>query len=494
MAGQVDAAVSGPRASVGSLLSCPPMSRSTARPWLACFPVCLLLSAPVQAQTTLSPLEQTARDILQELVEIPTTESGVGSTPAAEAVERRLLAVGFGRGDVQVVGPGERKMNLVARLRGSGKARPILLLAHLDVVEARAEDWSPDLPPFKFVERGGYFYGRGTQDIKDGAAVLVANLVRWKQEGWTPTRDLIVALTADEEGGPANGVAWLLAHRRELIDAEYCLNTDSGDFQSKGGVPYIVSFAAAEKKATLMRLETTNPGGHGSLPRSDNAIYELAAALGRLAAFRFPVRLSPLTRAQLERTAALESGGVAADLRAAAGGTADAAALERLSQNPAYNALLRTTCVATRLEAGHAPNALPQRARAVLNCRILPGHDPGEVLAAVSGVVADEKVAVSWEAIEAETAPASELNPDLLHAIETCAGRLWPGTAAMPTLELGASDGRYLRAAGIPTYGASGVFLDLGDVRAHGRDERVRSKDFYGGLAFYDRLVKSLAR
>jgi len=384
-------------------------------------------------------------------------------------------------------------MNLVARLRGAGKAKAILLLSHLDVVEARAEDWSPDLPPFRLVEKDGYFYGRGTQDIKDGAAILVANLIRWKQEGWVPRRDVIVSLTADEEGGSENGVAWLLSHRRELVDAAYCLNTDSGDFQSKDGTPYIVAFAAAEKKATAMRLETTNPGGHGSLPRPDNAIYEMAAALERLAAFRFPLMLSPLTRAQLERTAGLESGRVAADLKAAAAGAADAAAIARLSEDPHYNALLRTTCVPTLLEAGHAANALPQRARATLNCRILPGHDPADVLAGVKQAIGDDKVEVGWQYLETETAPASDVDRDVLRAVETAAERQWPGVAVVPILELGASDGRFLRAAGIPTYGASGVFLDVDDVRAHGRDERVRATAFFGGLAFYDRLVRSLA-
>ena len=454
---------------------------------------CAASAASVQPQT-LTPVERAARDILRELVEIPSTESGVGSTPAARAIERRLLAAGFAREDVQVVGPTERKMNLVARLRGRGQRRPILLLSHLDVVEARAEDWSPDLPPFRFVERDGFYYGRGTQDIKDGVALLTANFIRWKQEGWVPSRDLVLALTADEESGDDNGVAWLVAHRRELVDAEYCLNTDSGDFQSKDGRPYIVSVAAAEKKATAMRLETTNPGGHGSLPRKDNAIYELAAALGRVEALRFPVMLSPLTRAQLERTAALETGSPADDLRAAAAGTADDAALARLSENPQYNALLRTTCVATRVEAGHAANALPQRARATLNCRILPGHDPADVLAAVRRAVADERVLVGWQFIDEETAPASPMNDEVMRAVEATAARLWPGVAIVPLLELGASDGRLLRTAGIPTSGASGVFLDLGDVRAHGRDERVRAKDVMGGLAFYDGLARALAR
>jgi acetylornithine deacetylase/succinyl-diaminopimelate desuccinylase-like protein len=468
------------------------MLRSLA--WLGPLSFACISSSATAWPQSLTPVEQATRDILRELVEIPSTESGVGSTPAARAIETRLLAAGFPRENVQLVGPNERKMNLVARLRGRGQGRPILLLSHLDVVEARAEDWSPDLPPFRFVERDGYYYGRGTQDIKDGAALLTANFIRWKQEGWVPSRDVVLALTADEEAGEDNGVEWLLAHRRALVDAEYSLNTDSGDFQSKGGRPYIVSVAAAEKKATAMRLETTNPGGHGSLPRRDNAIYALAAALGRIEAFQFPVMLSPLTRTQLERTAALETGPVADDLRAAAAGRADDAVLARLSENPQYNALLRTTCVATLVEAGHAANALPQRARATLNCRILPGHDPADVLAAVRRAIADERVAVAWEFVEKETAPASPMNDEVMRAVQTTAARLWPGVAVMPLLELGASDGRFLRAAGIPTYGASGVFLDVDDVRAHGRDERVRAKDVMGGLAFYDGLVRALAR
>ncbi|MFN8095604.1 MAG: M20/M25/M40 family metallo-hydrolase [Vicinamibacteria bacterium] len=441
-----------------------------------------------------APYEALARDVLRELVEIPSTESGVGSTPAARAVEKRLLDAGFPREDVLVVGPNERKMNLVARLRGTGKGRPILLLSHLDVVEARAEDWSPEFPPFRFVEKDGYYYGRGTQDIKDGAALLVANFVRWKKEGFRPSRDLVLALTADEETGTDNGVEWLLRHRRELVDAEYCLNTDAGDFQSKAGRPYLVAVAAAEKKVTVLRLETTNPGGHGALPRRDNAIYEIGAALARVEAFRFPVMPSPLTRAELERTAALETGAVAADLRAAAAGTADEAVLARLSENPQYNAILRTTCVPTKLDAGHASNALPQRARAFLNCRILPGHDPADVRAAIRRAIPDAAVDVAWEAIEPVTAPASEMNPVVLRAVEETAARLWPGVAVSPILELGGSDGRFLRVAGIPTYGASGVFLDVDDSRAHGRDERVRASALAGGVAFYDGLVHALAR
>jgi acetylornithine deacetylase/succinyl-diaminopimelate desuccinylase-like protein len=442
--------------------------------------------------------QQLARDIFKELVEIKSTESGVGSTPAAEAVARRLLSAGFAPADVQVIGPNERKKNLVARLHGSGKRKPILFLAHLDVVEARREDWSPDLDPFKFIERDGYFYGRGTQDIKDCVAILATNFIRWKQEGWIPDRDLILALTADEEGGSigaanANGIRWLLEKHHDLIDAEYSLNLDAGDFQSKSGRAYIVPLAAAEKKSTALQLQTTNRGGHGSLPRRDNAIYSLTTALQRLSTFQFPPMLNDVTRAQFASMSKVESGGVANDMRAVAEGDGSAAAIERLSDNPYYNALLRTTCVPTLLDGGHAANALPQRAKAVLNCRILPGHSSADVFRSIVNVINDKDAVVTWQYIEDTDWPASQLRPDLLATLTKVAQRRWPGVAVMPILETGGSDSRFLRAAGIPSYGATGVFIDVDDIRSHGRDERIRIRDFYGGLEFYDEFVKALA-
>jgi acetylornithine deacetylase/succinyl-diaminopimelate desuccinylase-like protein len=442
--------------------------------------------------------QQLGQDIFKELVEIKSTESGVGSTPAAEAVARRLLAAGFAPGDVVVIGPNERKKNLVARVHGKGAGKPILLLAHLDVVEARREDWSTDLDPFKFNERDGYFYGRGTQDIKDCVAILATNFIRWKQEGWVPDRDLILALTADEEIGSigpenANGIYWLLQNHRELIEADYSLNLDAGDFQSKNGTPYIIPFAAAEKKSTAIQLQTTNRGGHGSLPRRDNAILELTDALERLSKFRFPPMLNEVTRAQFSVMSKLESGQVAGDMKAVAQDPPDVAAVQRLSDNPYYNALLRTTCVPTLFEAGHAANALPQRAKAVLNCRILPGHSSADVLRSIVNVVDDKQVEVTWQFIEDTDWPASQLRPDVLATLTKVAQQRWPGVAVMPILETGGSDSRFLRGAGIPSYGATGVFIDADDFRAHGRDERIRTRDFYGGLAFYDEFVKALA-
>ena len=448
-------------------------------------------TASIVSAQSATDYNQMAREIFRELIESKSTESGVGSTPAAEAIAKRLLSAGFAPGDVQVIGPEERKKNVVARLHGKGRGKPILLLSHLDVVEAHAEDWSQGIDPFKLTERDGYFYGRGTQDIKDGAAILTTNFIRWKQEGWVPDRDLILALTADEEGGGANGVDWLIANHRDLIDSEFCVNTDAGDFQSKNGKPAVVAVSAAEKRFAMLQFETTNRGGHSSLPRKDNAIYELAAALEKVAGFRLPVMLNEVSRAQFAATAKTVTGQLAADMKAVAQPVPDPKAVERLSQDPYYNALVRTTCVATMLEGGHATNALPQRAKAQVNCRIVPGHDPEDILKRIKQVVNDDGVAITWTYLS-KTAPASTLRPDVMKSVEQTANQDWPGIVTIPTMETGATDGRLLRGAGIPTYGVSGVFIDEGDVRSHGRDERIRTKDFFQGLAFYDKFVKAL--
>jgi len=433
---------------------------------------------------------QLARDVFRELIEIDTSTTNGNTTTAAEAMAARLRAAGFPAADVAVLGPDPRHGNLVARLRGTGARRPLLLLAHLDVVDARREDWTLD--PFQFVERDGFYYGRGTQDIKDGAALLVTDMIRLGREGYRPDRDLILALTAGEESGEANGVDWLLEHQRPLIDAAYCVNTDGGDFQLKDGKPRLAAMQATEKLAVDFRLETTDRGGHSSLPRRENPIYRLAAGLGRLAAFAFPPELNPVTQAFLERTAGIESGSLAADMRAVLKTPPDAAALARLSDSPYFGALLRTTCVATMLEGGHAPNALPQRAAANVNCRILPGHPPAEVRATLVEVLADDRISVS-EPAAVLVAPPPSLEPELLGALERVVPGLWPGVPVVPTMETGGTDGYYLRPAGIPTLGVSGVFLDLDDVRSHGRDERIGVEAYHQGVEFYYRLIKALS-
>ncbi len=438
----------------------------------------------------LSPERQLAHDIFKELTEINTTDSVGSTTAAAESMAARLRSAGFPAADVQVLGPNPRKGNLVARLRGTGALKPILLLAHLDVVEARREDWTFD--PFRFTEKDGYYYGRGTNDIKSGDALLVADLLRLKKEGFTPDRDLIVALTADEEGGDSNGVDWLLKNHRDLIDAEYCLNTDGGGGELKGGKHLLNELQTSEKVYLSFSLEVLNRGGHSSLPEKDNAIYHLADGLARLARFEFPVRLNETTRAYFQKMAKIESGQDARDMAAITGPIPDPQALARLAETPYYNALMRTTCVATELQAGHAENALPQRARAVVNCRLLPGDLPAEIQKTLVQVLSDDSIKVTRMG-EPMPAPLSPLRPEIVAQAERITEELWPGVPVVPVMSTGATDGARLRIAGIPTYGVSGLFDDIDDVRAHGKDERMGIKEFFDGLEFMYQLVKSLS-
>src|SRR5437868_9730612 len=347
------------------------------------------------AEAAPPPLSNEARqlthDIYKQLIEINTTDSIGNTTTAAEAMAARLRAAGFPAADVQLLAPNPRKGNLVARLHGSTNAKPILLLAHLDVVEAKREDWSLD--PFTFTEKDGYYYGRGTSDDKAMAAIFIANLIRYKHEGWIPKRDIIVALTADEETGDYNGVSWLLQQHRDLIDAAFALN-EGGGGRLQDGKRIYNGVGASEKVYVSFKLETHNKGGHSSVPRPDNAIYELADGLTKLEKYQFPVELNEVTRAYFDRMSKLEEGTTAADMAAVARGDADAAA--RLSSTAVYNALMRTTCVATRLEGGHADNALPQMARATVNCRVLPGDSADDVRTTLINVLNDPGIEVTW--------------------------------------------------------------------------------------------------
>jgi acetylornithine deacetylase/succinyl-diaminopimelate desuccinylase-like protein len=442
---------------------------------------------------SLTPRQQMARDIYQELIEINTVTATGDTLRAAEAMAARLRAGGFDPADVQVLSPAPRKGNLVARLRGSGARKPILLLAHIDVVEARHEDWSTD--PFKLIEKDGYFYGRGTIDQKYMAATFVANLIRYRQEGYRPDRDIILALETDEEILDANqmGIRWLLANHRALIDAEFALNEGAG-VGLKDGKPVRNAVQTAEKISVRFQLEVTNRGGHSSIPVPDNAIYRLAEGLLRLSKFTFPFRINETTRAFFGRVADSEAEQTARDMRAILSGTPDPAALSlvRLSANPLYNAQLRTTCVATMLEGGHAINALPQMARAGVNCRIMPGEPVDEVLATLVRVVADDQIKVTQTSQAVVSAP-SALQEEIMGAIATLTEEFWPGIPIIPTMSAGATDGSYLRNAGIPTYGHSGLASELGDNRAHGRDERVLVNSFWQGQEYLYRLVKMLA-
>jgi len=434
--------------------------------------------------------QKLARDIFKELIEINTTHE-FGSTRAAEALAAHLRAAGFAPADAQVLGPRPDKGNLVARLRGSGSGKPILFLSHLDVVEARREDWSTD--PFSFIERDGYFYGRGTSDVKGEVADLVANLIRLRQEKFTPARDLIVALTADEEaGGDANGVIWLLENHRHLIDAEFVINTDAGGAVLRNGQRTLNPVQTSEKVYLSFRLEVKSPGGHSSMPGRDNAIYRLAAGLTRLEQHHFPVRLNDTTRLYFKKMAERESGRMRSDMTAVTRNPPDPRAVARLAELPYYNGMMRTTCVATMLEAGHAENALPQTAVATLQCRLLPDDPPGEVRAALVAALADERIGVTpmGEAVASPASPASE---SILGPIEKVTAAMWPGVTVAPVMDPWSTDGIHPRRAGIPVYGVSGMFIDVDDVRAHGKDERLGVQSFYEGVEFMYRLMKVLS-
>lgn len=433
------------------------------------------------------PTRQLVHDIYQQLIEINTTESVGNMTTAAEAMAARLRAAGFPASDVQVLVPEPRHGNLVARLHGSGAKKPLLLLAHLDVVEARREDWTTD--PFKLVEQDGYFYARGSGDDKAMAAIWIATLIRLRQEHFVPDRDIIVALTSDEETGHYNGAQWLVANHRDLIDSAIALNEGGGGAIKEGRYLYN-GVGASEKVYITFLLTVRNKGGHSSIPRNPNAIYQLAAGLTRLAAYDFPVRLNEVTRAYFGRLADIEGGDLGADLRALAARD-DMAAAARIAKTPAFNARLRTTCVATRLLAGHADNALPQIATATVNCRVLPGQDPEAVRTTLVGVLNDPAIEVTW-IDKAKPSVPSPLSPEIMGPVESLTRQFWD-VPVLPLMAAGASDGLYLRNAGIPTYGVSGIFGDINESRAHGKDERVGVKQFYDAAQFLYSLVKRLA-
>jgi acetylornithine deacetylase/succinyl-diaminopimelate desuccinylase-like protein len=438
-----------------------------------------------------APTDPLARAVYKEIVEIDTTQSNGDTHKAAETMAARLLAAGFPAADVHVFEPAPKRGNLVARLRGTGKKKPIILMAHIDVVEAKREDWTTD--PFQLIEKDGYFYARGTGDDKYMVAAWVANMVRWKKEGYKPDRDLILVLECDEETGDFSGlgIQWLIANHKDLIAAEYALN-EGGGVGAKDGKPLWNSIQTTEKLYVTFTLEVRNKGGHSSQPRKDNAIYQLAAALGKLEKLEFPVELNDTTRGYFAKQATLETGQVAADMKSLVSAKPDPAAVARLAAVPTYNSDLRTTCVATRLEGGHADNALPQLARATVNCRILPGHTIAETQKAIETAIGDPAVAIAAKEKDTSSAP-SPLDKTLVATIEKLTAKYWPGIPVIPSMSAGATDGRYLRKIGIPTYGHGGLVVDLFDIRAHGRDERVEIKAFDNGVAYLYELVKALA-
>ncbi|MDR3699275.1 MAG: M20/M25/M40 family metallo-hydrolase [Candidatus Sulfopaludibacter sp.] len=451
----------------------------------------LLVALAAFAADTLPPdaEQRLAREIYKEMIEVKSGFTTGATTPIAESVAARFKAAGFPASDIYLGGAIPRKANVVVRYHGAGARKPILLLAHIDVVEAKREDWTTD--PFVFLEKDGYFYGRGTADDKAQAAVWVDNLLRYKREGFRPDRDLILALTADEEGGgPYNGVDWLLKNHRGLIESEYALN-EGARGESIDGKRVSNDIGLSEKQYADFRLEVRNKGGHSARPVPDNAIYHLAGALYRLSTFTFPFQLNEVTRAYFEQMAKIEKGPMAADLAKVAAGDQDA--MRRVAAaSPPMNAMMRTTCVATQLEGGHATNALPQLAAANVNCRILQEDSVENVLQALKKVAADGQVAITVKTNEGPS-PASPMRPDVMKAFARVTDTMWPGVITLPTMAVGGSDGRYLRSAGIPTYGVEGFFQDRDDVRAHGRDERMMVQSFYEGQKFLYELVKVLA-
>jgi acetylornithine deacetylase/succinyl-diaminopimelate desuccinylase-like protein len=466
--------------------------------------VCVAIVCALCAQAVCSSPEsdaatkKNAHDIFKQLIEVNTTDSVGSTTVAAQAMAQRLLDAGFPKADVVVLGPNDRKGNMVARYRGKAgsKLKPVLIIAHLDVVEAKREDWSTD--PFQFVEKDGYFYGRGTQDMKDSDAIAVTDFIRMKKEGFVPKRDIILALTADEENGNSNGVDWLLKNHRELIDAEFALNPDAGSVRPDK--PQIVGFEATEKLYGDFQVLATNPGGHSSLPTADNAIYRVGNALAALQNWAFPFELNAVTREYFAQMAKLESGQRAADLRAILGTPPDAKAVERLSQDTHLNAVMRTTCVATMLSGGHAPNALPGRAEANVNCRIFPGHSAEEIRLQLVKLFNDPKLTVRYRdngqfmdhGSDRKAMAPPPLRDDVMNSLRSVAAKMWPGFLVLPVMEAGASDSIYTMNAGIPSYGINGVAIEREDDRAHGRDERVRIDAYYTGVEFYYQFLKAL--
>jgi acetylornithine deacetylase/succinyl-diaminopimelate desuccinylase-like protein len=470
--------------------------------------ICLFLfsaSAPAAQNTIVpaSPADRTeALDIFKQLIEINTTDTPQGSvTAGTQAMRKRFLEAGFAPEDVYLLGPDPKKQNLVVRLRAArpSSQKPVLFLCHMDVVQALRSDWHSD--PFQFVQQGGYVYGRGTQDMKDSDAALVATFLRLHREGYKPKRDLILALTADEEGGKFNGAQWLVKNHRDLVDAAYVINPDSGGVELDHGRPVVADVEATEKVYADYQVTATNPGGHSSRPRPDNAIYELTTALAKLQAYTFPFEMNAVTRTYFAHLAKAETGQMAEHIRSILATPPDAAAAARLSQEPSFNANFRTTCVPTRLFGGHANNALPQTAQANVNCRIFPGHSPEEIRQQLIGIFADPKLTVRYVS---DAGQVSDTAPDrkaivppqpikqVFAPLTRITQAIWPGIPVTPVMENGASDSIYFAQAGIPCYGYSAIALERDDDRAHGQDERLPIDSYWKSLDFFYAFARDL--
>ena len=434
-----------------------------------------------------------ARDILRELIDTRSTHD-VGTTEVARKVQARLLAAGFAPADAQLLIPADQPQsgNVVARLHGRGRGKAVLYLCHLDVVAANPADWTRD--PFRLTEDEGWLYGRGTIDMKGQDAAVLAALLKLKHEGFVPERDIVVAFTAGEESGDErNGVDWLVKEHRDLLDAGLVINPDGGEAGMKGGRRLYVGVQTSEKDSMAFQAEVTDKGGHSSRPTAGNPIYRLSEGLARLSKFKFPVHLTDTTREYFKRRATLESGAAKADMLAVAQTPPDPAALERLSREVETNILLRTTCTATEIEGGHAQNALPQRARATLQCRIIPGESQDSVRDTLTRVLEDPTIKIS--VLKAATpSPESPLSAGLISSVEKVAHESWPEVVVLPQMSAGATDSKYTRLIGIPSYGVDGIFDDLDDARAHGKDERIGVNAFAQEVDFTYRLMRELSK
>jgi len=450
------------------------------------------LGVAARAQTPASG-EGAFRDLYKELIEINTTRSVGSCTRAAEAMRARLLSAGIAAGDAQILAPPDRPQDgaLVAVLHGRERqAKAILLLAHIDVVEARREDWQRD--PFKLVEENGWFYARGASDDKAMAAVFTDALIRYRQEGFKPRRDIKLALTCGEETPDVfNSVKWLIQNQPKVLDAEFALNEGAGGELDKNEKPMALQIQAGEKVYQDFALDASDVGGHSSRPTKNNPIVRLSTGLAKLGAYNFPVVFNEATRGYFEAQAQLQPPEVAADMRAVLDNPLDEAAVERLwAVNPGWNGMLRTTCTVTEISGGHAPNALPQRAHANVNCRILPGTPIGAVQQELVRVIADEKIGVAPTGEPGMQSPPPPLSARIMDPVRKVAAALWPGVIVVPTMTTGATDGRFLNAAGIPTYGLSGMFHDAEGPRAHGLNERIRVISLMNGRRFLYEIVK----
>ncbi len=464
------------------------MSKRTA---FFCVLTLIFASLSVFAQQ-LSPERQLARDILKELVEIDSTTDVIGTEQIAKAVVARLRAAGFSEEDAKIAGPDPKHSNVIIHLRGRDRsAKPIILMAHLDAVIAKKEDWSLD--PYKFTEKDGYFYGRGVGDDKSGDATILTNLILWKRSGYVPARDIIALLSSDEETSGTQGISWLMQNVPDARKAEFALNADAGGGELIKAKRATFSIQASEKIYGDYEFTARDKGGHSSRPRNaDNPIYRLSGALQKLAAYQFPINLNDITRTYFERAASLREPAVSADMKALAAGKATPAAIARLTADPQLNAMMRTTCTATLIEGGHAPNALPQMAKVNVNCRILPNDDLARIRRKLEEMFAPAKAELRLTSAP-KPSPPSPLKPEMMQIVDRLVAKRFPGAIVLPEMSTGATDGLFVRNLGVPVYGALGLFEDPRDSRAHGKDERIGVTSFYEGVEFWNEFVPLLA-